>query len=611
MSDDETSTGVGNFLKTAFGSMRGNCHIESIDLKTREKVHEFFEWPIELTSVVEFVLDEMASGKEVYFSPALFRESGNHGKENILGSRMVWATFDPNPDFKSKLVPEPSIKIASGGDNCEHWYWLLNHPVMEVSEIERINQAITRTLGGNPTDWDPDRVLRIPGTVNRKYGEPREVRIIRQSLKEFDLSEFDNLQPYSSQVQVYKKDELIDLKYLMGRFAWPDELFDLLTSKESPGQSGYHEILRLALGCAKMGARDEVIFSALYFYNKRFGVFQGFEIPELEIAKILVKAREEFPFYEMEESPWSALENTSRLEGFTVKQFKEKNKAPAEYLFQGLLIRSGMMIVAGTSGVGKSQLTTQMGLRAANGEDFLMWKNGLGRPIKTVYLSLEMGESEIDLMWSDMGLYENPIRLSNEHFVVIPRGYEMHLNTPQGKMEYYELLQQYEPELIIIDSLSKAFNGSVSTDAVITEGMNLINRIRNSLGVSFIFLHHTNKPKKDGPGVLDKDIQTGSGQISANATSQINLARGDTPDFIQLAITKGRSFRNNPDEVIILERTEKLDFVVSDVERMKSAKAFEKQVEKVGAVLDIISGLKNTQSKQRETESDGLEEFDF
>jgi len=76
--------------------------------------------------------------------------------------------------FKMK----PTIVNHSGGGF--HCYWVLSNPV-KVSEIgmpqlESINKALIKQLGGDSGTQDISRVLRVPGTINFKMeGNPREV----------------------------------------------------------------------------------------------------------------------------------------------------------------------------------------------------------------------------------------------------------------------------------------------------------------------------------------------------------------------------------------------------------------------------------------------------
>lgn len=81
----------------------------------------------------------------------------------------------------AQVVGQPSIKVHSGGG--AHVYWVLRQALAtsEWSPLARAFQAVWQGLGiqADPISADAARVLRVPGTHNRKpeYGEPREVVI--------------------------------------------------------------------------------------------------------------------------------------------------------------------------------------------------------------------------------------------------------------------------------------------------------------------------------------------------------------------------------------------------------------------------------------------------
>jgi hypothetical protein len=90
--------------------------------------------------------------------------------EHTVGSRLRQLQDLPYP---------PSILVKTGG-GC-HCYWLLKRPVDGPEQLEQAEAVMRRLghgLGGDPV-WDRARVLRVPGTFNHKYAEPRPVELER------------------------------------------------------------------------------------------------------------------------------------------------------------------------------------------------------------------------------------------------------------------------------------------------------------------------------------------------------------------------------------------------------------------------------------------------
>lgn len=79
------------------------------------------------------------------------------------------------------IIGEPSIRVQSGGGL--HGYWVLRAPMTtaEWKPLAEAFQALWQSLGikADPISADAARVLRVPGTHNRKeeYSEPREVML--------------------------------------------------------------------------------------------------------------------------------------------------------------------------------------------------------------------------------------------------------------------------------------------------------------------------------------------------------------------------------------------------------------------------------------------------
>lgn len=79
----------------------------------------------------------------------------------------VWR--DRKLDELRSFTPSPSIVVNSG--HGLHAYWLLSETAAP-EYAQRVNEALAERLGGDRRSCDPSRVLRVPGTFNRKKGAP-------------------------------------------------------------------------------------------------------------------------------------------------------------------------------------------------------------------------------------------------------------------------------------------------------------------------------------------------------------------------------------------------------------------------------------------------------
>jgi hypothetical protein len=113
---------------------------------------------------------------------------GEHGT-NADVSRIVAVIADidaKNVDDPNEALCDygltPSAIIQSGGG--VHAYWFLESPRADSDDFVKARQEFLR-LGKSDAVHDAARILRVPGTVNTKYGAPRPVTLsdLRPSLR--------------------------------------------------------------------------------------------------------------------------------------------------------------------------------------------------------------------------------------------------------------------------------------------------------------------------------------------------------------------------------------------------------------------------------------------
>jgi hypothetical protein len=120
--------------------------------------------------------------EEVYVGAAPRRgEDGT--KAGISRVLAIWADLDAKGSHTResrteqlmKLLLQPSIMVWSGGG--WHAYFLLEKPADGPEELQRAELVMRRLAAGLRSDpvHDRSRILRVPGTYNWKYGEPRPV----------------------------------------------------------------------------------------------------------------------------------------------------------------------------------------------------------------------------------------------------------------------------------------------------------------------------------------------------------------------------------------------------------------------------------------------------
>ena len=115
--------------------------------------------PVETVSELLIPID-----KDVYFGPAMRTKAGDK-KEDVLGSIALW--IDVDDTVKPQCTLPPTAMVFSG--HGWHCYWLLDVPVLGVENLEALNKAMVADVStADNACWNANRVLRVPGTLNRK-----------------------------------------------------------------------------------------------------------------------------------------------------------------------------------------------------------------------------------------------------------------------------------------------------------------------------------------------------------------------------------------------------------------------------------------------------------
>jgi len=142
----------------------------------------------------------------LYFGVAT-RDGKGGCKENIVHIPCVWSDVDFK-DTPRKVAAQnlkefpfrPSIIVKSGGG--VHLYWFLKEPAEQddITAIEDINHRLADQLGGDHNACDAARVLRVPGTKNRKpeYNPAPLCEVTQQNDFYYSLDDFLEILPEST-----------------------------------------------------------------------------------------------------------------------------------------------------------------------------------------------------------------------------------------------------------------------------------------------------------------------------------------------------------------------------------------------------------------------------
>ncbi len=124
---------------------------------------------------------------DVYFGPAVRDKSGVMGKANCLGSQVLWVDVD-NIELTLPVLPPTSIVHSGHG---YHLYWRLLEFQSDRKVIETLNAGLAQSIKGD-SSHNIDRVLRVPGTYNRKDPD-KPVKVVCASINILNAYSADDI----------------------------------------------------------------------------------------------------------------------------------------------------------------------------------------------------------------------------------------------------------------------------------------------------------------------------------------------------------------------------------------------------------------------------------
>lgn len=554
MSEVDADSSISRYLTTLYDITEGFVYIATKDPTTADWEQHFFHWPQDRQRAEEFIIAN-GSRTNVYIAPALFKSTETAKKRNVLGSHVYWAEFDgkvPTPETLAlHRIPEPTMRVRSSEEGREHWYWRCSEFNTDVPNIDAVNRGITYSLGADPSGWDADQVLRPPATTNFKRN--RRVEFILSSdtiVNKHDLEQISAEHSIAS-TDEYQEDDVEPLQYLIGRYDFTRYELDRMAPTQEGDRSD--RIYEIAMFCAEKNMTDKEIFSVIYWADKKVGKFTDRSDKIRQYNNIVSRARAKYPLEEI--SSGLVLRTATDIVNDPVE---------IEWQIQGLLQRSGLMVLAGEPGVGKSQLSMQFLMAMAMEQsDYLSFPILAGR--KGLFISLEMPTVELKSLFQTMlvDISVEDRKKLDENLYWIDRGENLNFRNQNVRALIEQIIADNHLELVVIDSFSKMGIRKMQDEEQILEMMGWFDHVRSKYNCSIWIIHHNRKSNSDRKADSMDDVY-GSRFITAGATSVVVMSRAKGRNTIKLKFEK---IRTAPEKMplLIQRRIHNLSFSTSGI----------------------------------------------
>jgi RecA-family ATPase len=300
---------------------------------------------------------------------------------------------------------------------------------------------------------------------------------------------------------------------------------------------------------------DKEIFSVVYWADKRVAKFSE-RTDKIRMYNVLVaRARAKHPL-------------TTNVVSFQFRTATEILEDPVEIEWQieGLLQRSGIMLLAGTPGVGKSQISMRALMAMAMGQEKF-----LGFPLQEgcqpcAFFSLEMPTVELKILFESMLKHMTPDERQklDKYLLWHDAGLPINFRDKLVRQRVEKSIEENGIQTLAMDSLSKMGIRKLQDEEAIIEMMEWFDHLRFTYNTSIWIIHHNRKPNSDRKADSIDDVY-GSRFLTAGATSIITMDRNGKKDLARLRFEKIRTAPEKP-PMTVRRQPHNLDFMVEGIQ---------------------------------------------
>ena len=208
----------------------------------------------------------------------------------------------------------------------------------------------------------------------------------------------------------------------------------------------------------------------------------------------------------------------------TLKELLNSNIPEQEWYVENLIPKRGVTLIAGKPKEFKSFLAMYLTCCLAGNKDFLNLKI---KKSKVMYIDEENDDTELKRRFEKL---KPELDINDEDTenvgLVIFKGIKV--NTEQGVNKLKILINLFKPNVIIVDSLIRVFEGDENSSKDMKTIFNNIKELMKKYDTTWVILHHVRK--MNNKWVKMEDIR-GSGDIVAQASSILTVNRNNSNTF--------------------------------------------------------------------------------
>ncbi len=211
-------------------------------------------------------------------------------------------------------------------------------------------------------------------------------------------------------------------------------------------------------------------------------------------------------------SPWGAGRPWEPLDVADVGRGLPDDSIAYAWMFTRFLEPQTRMIIAGDEGGGKSLLTQQIFVRLAAGLP-VYGEDAPPRPLRVLIVDTELHVRTVRRRLQPMARHARLPR-GQLFYVLAPAGIDLNDN-PDDRAQFANLVRSIRPDVIVIDSLYRAFNGDPDDPKVIGKLQRFLDEARDHSKAAIVLTAHFRKRSSDGKSTRILDDLAGSRLMKA------------------------------------------------------------------------------------------------
>lgn len=491
------------------------------------------DWPARRSDVIKYAQGMDANGYDVFYGPALYQPDAPSAELPYIKSVNVrWVDIDGGApldwaEASERLgVPRPTMEIQSSVEDRQHVYWRTER-TSDIDSVQDTNRALAATIGADNSGWDGVQLLRIPGTHNYGFGSrgvrkpwagtdgtPPATVAVRGGSPTRVVSDADFLGLREAERRVLERIEISDvppIAEVLALASWSKELFTQFTLTQSEATDSSRDkrsgaLTRLAYLAAESGLTDPQMYAVLSDTATRWDKYTDRSQAgrDKQLRDLIARARTKVGYTSLSNLSFSGLIPTVAKEVsvnpkivYNYSEFMESD-FKVDWMLENLMAVGGLGVIVGQPGVGKTTFAMNLAHDIALGvPKAICWENTRG-PQKVVVLSLEMGPNELHHFMGNIApRYAGEERALSKNLHIVPLGSPLHLDKPEGQSFVENVLSEYRPDLLLIDSLRNMVSKPMGDEMAMKETMEYISKIRSKYATAVFLIHHERKRSND------------------------------------------------------------------------------------------------------------------